>query len=356
MDPLVLARMVEVMGGGAKNPSSVHTLGRDANHLVASARESISACLGVKPRELIFTASGTEGANLYLRGVCETFKSGHLITSEVEHSAVYATIKELEKKGWKVTYVPVDEQGAVRVESVREALLPETRLIALMAVNNETGVKTDIEAIARVAEERELAFFVDGVAWMGKETIVLPRGVSGASFSAHKFHGPAGVGLLVCRGEYAMAPLLTGGGQEFGKRAGTENVAGIVGVATAVELLQKCLPASMERMTRLRDRLEAGLKSLCGNIQINGTGPRICNTSNIAFDLDGETLLIALDRKRIAASHGSACASGALEPSRVLLKMGLPMKRVRSSLRFSLSRNTTEEEIDRAVEAISNAF
>ncbi len=351
IDPLVLDAMVEVMRMGATNPSSVHILGQRANSLLCEARRAISDYLGVKPRELLFTSGGTEGANLFIRGFCTTECQGHIISSEIEHSAVYKTIQAMEKTGWTVTYLPAGQAGAVSAESLEEAIRPETKLIALMAVNNETGVKTDLEAIATLAAVRNIAFFVDGVAWLGKEPLTLPPGVSAATFSAHKFHGPLGTGLLVLR--QAISPQLTGGAQEFGRRAGTENLPGIVGLAKAIGLLRTELPKATQTMTSLRDRFEQGIREECADVEINGSGPRICNTSNLMFEgVDGESLLIALDQIGIAASHGSACSSGALEPSRILLKMGFPLERANSSLRFSLSRLTTEDEIDRAVELI----
>ena len=350
-DPRVIASMVEVMRLGATNASSVHSLGQRASGLLSDARRTICGYLDVKPRELLFTSGGTEGANFFIRGFCAGEQQGHIISSELEHSAVYKTIQAMEKAGWNVTYVPVEETGAPSIEAIEEAVRPETKLIALMAVNNETGVKTDVAAIAGLASVRNIAFFVDGVAWLGKESLYLPAGVTAATFSAHKFHGPLGVGLLILR--QVIPSMVTGGGQEFGRRGGTENLPGIVGMAKAIELLTEELPAATQTMAKLRDQFEEKIRSKCEGVEINGSGPRICNTSNLAFTgVDGESLLIALDQAGIAASHGSACSSGALEPSRILLKMGLPLERAHGSVRFSLSRLTTEEEIERAAEIV----
>ncbi len=351
MDPRVIDSVLEVMHLGALNPSSVHSFGQCASGLLADARRTICGYLGIKPRELIFTSGGTEGANLFIRGFGAAERRGHIISTEVEHSAVYKTLQEMAKAGWDITYVPVGEAGAATLEAIENAMQPETNLIALMAVNNETGAKTDIEAISQMAAARNVSFFVDGVAWLGKEVVSLPMGVTGATFSGHKFHGPLGAGFLVSR--CPVIPLITGGGQEFGRRAGTENLPGIVGLARAVELLREELSEATQQMRLLRDRFEEGVRRGCGGVEVNGSGPRICNISNLAFaDVDGESLLIALDQAGLAASHGSACSSGALEPSRILLKMGLPLQRANSSLRFSLSRMTTEEEIDRAIQVV----
>lgn len=351
IDPLVAASMTEVMLAGPCNSSSVHSFGQKANSLLSDSRRVISTYLGVKPREFIFTSGGTEAINLFIRGFCMTEEKGHIISSDVEHSAVYKTVQAMEKAGWDVTYVPVGEVGATSAEVVEEAIRPETKLIALMAVNNETGVRTDVEGIARVAAARGIVFFVDGVAWMGKEVVSLPIGVSGAAFGGHKFHGPLGSGLLVLK--ESITPLITGGGQEFGRRAGTENLPAVVGLAKAVGLLKELLPESVMRMKQLRDRFEEGIRAAGVAVEVNGSGIRICNTSNLFFEgVDGESLLIALDQAGVAASHGSACASGALEPSRILLKMGFPLERANSSLRFSMSRMTTEDEVERAVEIV----
>jgi cysteine desulfurase len=225
----------------------------------------------------------------------------------------------------------------------------------LGAVNNETGVKTDIHAIASIAKQANVPLIVDGVALLGKEPFEIPQGVSAMAFSGHKLHGPKGSGLALIRSSLSLYPLLTGGDQETGRRAGTENLPAIIGFAKAIQLLDEELPEATTRMHMLRQRLEEGLQQAIGPLVINGQGPRICNTSNISFPgVEGETLLIALDMAGIAVSHGSACASGALEPSRILQNMGISKTLSRSSVRFSLSRWTTSEEIDACIEITSS--
>ena len=262
-----------------------------------------------------------------------------IISTQIEHAAVFETIKRL---GNPITYLPVGREGHVKIADVEAAITPNTSLIVLGAVNSETGVKNPIEEIGEIAERMHIPFIVDGVAWLGKEKVVIPKGVSAMAFSGHKIHAPKGIGLLFVRKGCKLDPLLTGGGQEALRRAGTENLPGIIGFAKAIELLEVELPEATVRMERLRDQLERGLNEVI----INGTGPRICNTSSVTFPgMDGEALLIQLDLQGIAASMGSACSSGSLEPSRVLLNMGLSNREALSTIRFSLSRFTTEEEI-----------
>ncbi len=354
LDPQVLQAMTHSLKNDYGNPSSSYSAGRQARGVVDEARREMASYLGVKPRELIFTSSGTEAVNMAIRGTCAGRLPGHIVTSSVEHSCVFNTVQAMEQLGWQATFLAPGSYGAVDPDAVRDAMTKHTAFIAIMAVNNETGVKSDIEGIAAVAREAGVPLLVDGVAWMGKEPFTIPLGVSFMSFSAHKLHGPKGIGLLVMRGRDKLTPLLTGGHQEFGLRAGTENVAGIVGFATAVELLRRELPHAAERMGYLRDRFEEGLLSACSDVVVNGVGLRVPNTSNVAFlGVDGESLLINLDQAGVEASHGSACATGALEPSRILVNMGIPLEQARSSLRFSLSRFTTEKEIDTALHIIT---
>lgn len=345
-DPRVVKAMSHHLRHGGGNPSSVHAQGRAARSELSQARRTIASYLNVKPAEIIFTSSGTEGANMLLHGLIP--KGGHLITSSVEHSCVYATIQAMERE---TTFLTPGLFGAIAPEAVRAAIRPDTRLIALMAVNNETGVKTDIASIAAIAKEAHIPFMVDGVAWLGKEPMTIPEGVSAIFFSGHKIHCPPGIGFVFMRSTMTLAPLLIGGEQEGGKRGGTENLLGIVGLAEAVRLLSEELPTATARMTLLRDRLEQSLQANLDGVTINGSGPRVANTSNLSFaKVEGETLLTQLDLMGIAASHGSACASGALEPSRILRNMGLPADVAASSIRFSLSRMTTAEEIERCIE------
>jgi cysteine desulfurase len=353
VDPRVIKVVCEILSQIDGNPSSIHSFGREARAVLNKARDCIAGFLNIRPNETIFTSGGTEGVNLVLRGFFSRFSKGHIITSAIEHACVYTTVECFREKGWDVTYLPVGAQGNVDPEDVKAALRPDTRLIALMAVNNETGVFTDIEKIAAIAQLGNIPFFVDGVAWLGKDKVVIPPGVSAMSFSGHKIHAPKGVGVVYIQHKWKLEPQLTGGEQEFQRRGGTENLAAIAGMAEAVRLLQEDLPEAMERMASLRDRLETEIRLRVPQVMVNGTGPRICNTTNLAFlGLEGETLLTALDMEGVAVSHGSACSSGALEPSRVLLKMGLSRAVAGASLRFSLSRMTTAEDIDQAIEIV----
>lgn len=356
VDPRVLDVVIESLRSYAGNPSSTHAQGRASQMRLTKARDRIASFLGVRSKEIIFTSGGTEAANLIIRGILQGLSDSHVVTSSSEHSCVYATIKALEK-GCTVSFLSPGEWGAVTPEEVEKALRPNTRLIALMAVNNETGVKSDIEGIAAIAERRGIPFFVDGVAWLGKEQFKIPKGVSAISFSGHKIHAPVGVGFAFIRNTLKLQPILTGGDQEYGRRAGSENLSGIEGLAKAVEILHEELPASAERMALLRDRLERELMEAIPGVVVNGEGPRICNTTNLAFlGRDAEALMIGLDKAGIAVSLGSACASGAIEPSRVLLNMGISPERAKASLRFSLSRFTTAEEIDMCIASVVRLF
>ncbi len=347
LDPRVIEAMLAEIEAGPSNPSSTHSFGRAAHLRLSKAREKIAEYLGAEPSELIFTSSGTEALNLAIFGLRP---EGHIITSKIEHAAVYHTVEELQNP---VTFLPVGAEGHIQLQDLEEAIGPDTSLIVLTAVNSETGVKNPIDEIAAIAQRSSIPFVVDGVALLGKEPFSIPSGVTAMAFSSHKIHGPKGVGLLYLRKGCNIHPMLIGGGQEHMRRAGTENLPGIIGFAKAVELLHSELPEATERMELLRNLLENGLKG----VRINGTGPRVCNTSSITFpELDGEALLIQLDQMGIAASMGSACSSGALEPSRVLLEMGLSREDALSTLRFSLSRFTTQEEIEEVIKNVKSGF
>lgn len=346
---LIVAELTDSLG----NPSSLHSFGKAARSKLNRARQEIASFLKVKPEEIIFTSGGTEGANLLLRGLFPPSVRGSIVTSSIEHAAVFETLKSLESDTLRCVYLQPGLLGALTPSLVKDALQPDTKAIVLMAVNNETGVKTDLEAIASIAKEMHIPFIVDGVALLGKEPFSLPDGVSAMFFSGHKLHASKGVGFVFIKSSLKLSPLFTGGEQEFRRRAGTENLPAIVGLAKAVQLLQEELPQASERMLHLRVKFESSLLSRLPECRINGTGPRTTNTSNIAFiGIEGEILLAKLDLAGIAASHGSACSSGAIQPSRILLNMGLPLDTAASSIRFSLSRYTTAEEIDRAVELI----
>ncbi len=346
-DPRVVEVMNRHLHQTSGNPSSLHAFGQAARNELTKARRTIASFLNVKPSEILFTSSGTEAANMLLRSLGK----GHIISSDLEHSAVFAPLQAMQKEGSDVTFLSPGLHGAATREAVREAIRSDTRLICLMAVNNETGVKTDIPAIAAIAEAAKIPFIVDGVAWLGKELFTIPEGVSALFFSGHKIHCPPGIGFAFVRSTVALKPFILGGEQESGKRGGTENLLGIVGLAEAVRLLSEELPEATSRMESLRNRLESGLMVTLEGVTINGLGPRIANTSNLSFaGIEGETLLTQLDLQGIAASHGSACSSGALEPSRILRNMGIPAALAASSIRFSLSRMTTAEEVERCID------
>lgn len=346
MDPDVFQAMLQEMQMGAANPSSVHEMGRKARARLIAARDQIAAFFKVSPTEVLFTSGATEGMNALLQGM--DLKGKHVISSAAEHALVINCLNRLDS-----TFLPPGLWGAVTVEQVRAALKPNTALIVLMAVNNETGVKTDIEGIASLAAEKGIPFFVDGVALIGKEAFSFVEGISAMVFSAHKFHGPKGVGFTLLRKGLKLKPFLVGGMQEYEKRAGTENLPGIMGLAAAIKKLEQ-VQQYQSQMQLLRDTFEKRVLELFPNASINGLGPRICNTSNICFTgIDGESLLMQLDLEGVMASHGSACSSGALQPSRVLLNMGLSRDQVRSSLRFSFSRFNTLFEIEKSLSVLN---
>ncbi len=352
LDPEVFEAMRPFLTALTGNPSSVHHYGQKAKGALTEAIRTCARYFNVRPDELIFTSGATEALNWLIQSIP---KGSHIITSTLEHAAV---LEPLKRSGCQVSYLdPQPGQGAIYVTQIEQALEEKTRLIVLTAVNNETGIRTDVEAIARVASSRAIPFLLDGVAWLGKESLILPEGVSAACFSGHKIHGPLGIGLAIVRKGHKATPLIVGGGQQRGFRAGTENLPAIVGFAKAVERLSEEGERWCAQMTHLRNRLESGLEAALPGIIIHGKEqPRVCNTSQIAFPgIDGETLLFTLDLAGLAASHGSACSSGTLETSRVLLSMGIAPALARSSLRFSLSRYTTQEEIDLAISLIKKS-
>lgn len=349
-DPRITTFLAQILPQLNGNPSSMHSFGQTARSLISKARSVIASYLKVKPTELIFTSGGTECVNMAIRGLVDTNKPGHIITSVAEHSCVIAACKWLESRGFKVTYLPTGLHGAIQPDAVKAAIMADTQLIALMSVNNETGVKTDIEEIAKIAHQHRIPFFVDAIAQLGKEEIKISQGITAMAFSGHKIHALQGVGVLYLRSGSKFEPLIIGGEQEYGRRAGTENLLGILSFAKAIELIDV---VNFEKIRELRDHFEAVLLKGIPGLLVNGEGARICNVSNLAFPgVDGEGLLMNLDRLGVAASHGSACSSGSLEPSRVLVAMGLPLDRVNSSIRFSLSRLTTMAEVDFAYRII----
>ncbi|MEM7174726.1 MAG: cysteine desulfurase family protein [Chlamydiota bacterium] len=355
IDRRVLTAMLADFSDHPLNPSSAHFFGRQARGLLAAARKTIANYLEVKPSEIIFTSGGTESLNLLIRGALEQYPSGHIISSNLDHACVYNTVQACERKGYSATYLSPGVYGAPTAAAVAAAMQHNTRLVVLSAANSETGVKLAIGEIAAIAEQAGIPLILDGVALLGKESIQLPPGVMGMGFSGHKIHGPKGVGFAFARADLALQAQLLGGGQEESRRSGTENLAGILGLAKAIAILEAEGAPAARQMARLQTQLEVGLRRAIPQLIINGTGPRIVNTSNIAFPgIEGEVLLAQLDQLGIAVSHGSACASGALEPSRVLLNMGLSRSRAASSLRFSLSRMNTEADIETTIDTIAS--
>lgn len=329
------------------NPSSIHWFGQHAKSLVDDARKHVAKLINAETAEIVFVSGGTEADNFAIRGVAA--KGGHIITSTIEHHAVMHTCKDLEKQGIPVTWVPVSRDGVVDPEDVRKALRPDTVLITIMHANNEIGTIQPIEEIARIAAEADVYFHSDGVQSTGKIPVNMKElGVDLYSISAHKIHGPKGIGALFIRKGTTLKPMVTGGGHERNRRSGTENVAGIVGFGEAARLARAGLATEMPRVAELRDRLEQELKARIELIQINGEGaPRLPNTSNLMVDYaEGEGLVISLDLKGVAVSTGSACSSGSLEPSHVLTAIGKTPDEAHGSLRLSLSSMTTDEDID----------
>jgi cysteine desulfurase len=336
------------------NASSIHQEGQRARSAVERARASVARLLSCHPSEIVFTSGGTEGDNLAIFG---SVKPGdHVITTTVEHHAVLHAVERLGDRGVDVEWVPVNRQGVVAPADVRQALRPNTALISVMMANNETGVLQPVKEIGQIAAEAGVRFHVDAVQAAGKLPIEVDAiGCHLLTISGHKMYAPQGTGGLFVRRGTRLEPLFAGGAHERQRRAGTENVAGIVGLGKAAECALEGLGIAVpEQMRVLRDRLEAGLAPHASGVN-GGEAARVPNTTNLWFDgLDGEALVIALDLKGLAVSSGAACSSGASEPSHVLEAMGLSTEQARSSLRFSLHRQTTEDEIDRVIELVSS--
>ena len=357
-DPVVVDRMAAVLREEFGNPSSVHYFGQRAKSALDEARSAVAALIGADPSEVVFTGSGTESDNFAIRGVAEALEpSGrkHLIASGIEHEAVLNTLKALARRGWKTTLVAVDESGIVSPEALAAALTDDTALVSLMHANNEIGTIQPVAELAKLAKARGALFHTDAVQTAGKIPVnVKALGVDLLSLSAHKFYGPKGAGALWIRRGVRLQPPITGGKQERGRRAGTENVPGIIGMGVAAQLARAKMADEAARLAPLRDRLEAGILSTVTGTAANGARePRVPNTTNISFErIEAESLLIALDLAGVAVSTGSACSSGTLEPSHVLKAMGLPVHRTQNSIRFSLGAANTEADIDRVIAAL----
>ncbi|MHB0998994.1 MAG: cysteine desulfurase NifS [Armatimonadota bacterium] len=345
--------LTEIFG----NPSSLHSFGQDAKRALDAARDSIAGIIGAVPSEIYFTSGGTESDNLALIGVANALasKGNHIITTSIEHHAVLETCQYLQTRGIEVTYLPVDEYGFVDPSDVEGAITDKTILVSVMHANNEIGTIEPLAEISRITRAKGVAIHTDAVQTVGHIPVnVNDLGVDLLSLTAHKFYGPKGVGALYVRRGTRIAPIIHGGAQERNRRAGTENIPGIVGLAKALEISQCDMNERIQRETTLRDRLIHGLMTRIDKIRLNGHPTnRLPNNVNIAVEfVEGESMLLTLDMMGIAASSGSACTSGALEPSHVLQAIGLPFDIAHGSLRFSLGHSNTEEEIDFVIESL----
>lgn len=366
MAPEVIETMLPYFAEEMGNAQSVHSFGQRAKAAIENARREVAALINAAPGEIVFVSGGTEADNLALRGVAEAHRDcgRHIITTRIEHPAVLATCEALESEGFRVTYLPVSKAGLVSLDDLRQAIDDETILISIMLANNETGTIQPFAEIAGIVNEarargmNHIHLHTDAVQGVGKIPVDVEKlGVDLLSMSAHKFHGPKGIGALYVRKGTRLRKLLYGGHHERDRRAGTENVAGIVGLGKAAELARTHLSDRSSRMCELRDYLESSVTSMIPHVRINGDPDcRVPNISNMSFDgVDGESLLIAMDLKGIAVSTGSACASGSLEPSHVLQALGLSREQLRGSLRFSLGAYTTRDELDYAVSVLSES-
>jgi cysteine desulfurase len=361
LDPRVLEAMLPYMTERFGNPNSIHSFGREARLAIDEAREKIAQLLNCQPSEIVFTSGGTESDNLALRGIAEAYrqKGNHIITTAIEHHAVLRTCKALEDMGFSVTYLSVDEHGLVSPEQVAEAVNERTILVSVMHANNEIGTIEPVAEIVKAVKEKrpDILVHTDAVQTVGHISVDIQElGVDLLSFSAHKFYGPKGVGGLFIRKGVRLVPQLTGGGQERNRRSGTENVAGIVGMAKALEIAIAEMSNELPRLQSLRDELIAGVLNRIPDSRLNGhPTQRLPHNANFSFrGIDSETLLLQLDMHGIAASSGSACSSGSLEPSHVLLALGLDYELAISSLRLTLGRFTSHEHILRVLDLLPN--
>jgi cysteine desulfurase len=360
ISPEVLEAMMPYLEGRFGNPSSIHAYGQEAKAALYDARESVSSLINASPNELLFTSGGTEADNLAILGALEAAEGGrqHLIASSVEHHAVWNLMKALAKKGCPVTLLKVDRDGMVDPQELGRAMRDDTLLVSIMHANNETGVIQPVEELAQVARKGGAYFHTDAVQSVGKIPVdVKALDVDMLTLSGHKIYGPKGIGALYVRRGVKLRPMLRGGGQERSRRPGTENLPGIVGLGRASELARSGLMSDNERVADLRDHLEKTVLDTISEATVNGAGaPRTSNTTNLSFaNAEGETLVIALDLKGFAVSTGAACSSGSVEPSHVLQAMGLGTERVQGSIRVSLGKSTTREEIDSFVTALRSA-
>lgn len=353
----VMQAMQPYFGEIFGNPMSVHSFGRESRKAVENARAQVAKALGAQPNEIYFTGCGTESDNWAVRGAAyaNAKKGKHLITTVIEHHAILHTCEQLEKEGFEVTYVPVDEFGVVRMDELEKAIRPDTTLISVMTANNEIGTIQPIEEIAKLAKAHGILFHTDAVQAIGSVKIdVKAMGIDLLSLSGHKFHAPKGVGALYIRNGVKLQRLINGGAQERTQRAGTENLASIVGLGKAIELATENIDRHNAQLSAVRDRLIDRILAEIPYTRLNGhRTQRLPGNCNISFRfIEGEALLLSLDLKGIAASSGSACTSGSLDPSHVLLAIGLPHEIAHGSLRLSLSEENTLEQADRVVDAL----
>jgi len=356
VDPRVFEAMAPFLTSQWGNPSSIYRAGQDVRKAVEDAREIVAGLINAGPKEVVFTSGGTESDNTSIKGIALNRGKGHIVTSVIEHPAVLKVVEWLEKQGFAATYVPVGSDGVVDPGEVRKAMRPDTIVVSVMHANNEVGTIQPIEEIAAIAHQGGAVFHTDAVQTVGKMPVDVKRmGIDLLSMSAHKIYGPKGVGILYVKKGVKFDPCVHGGHQEWGRRGGTENVAGIVGMGKAIEIARAEMASEAARVGRLRDRLEAGIRERISDVLFNGSREkRLPSTASVCIKyVEGEAMLLNLDmRHGVAASSGSACTSGSLEPSHVLLAMGLPAEIAHGSLRLSLGRGTTEQDIDTVIDVL----
>jgi cysteine desulfurase len=355
LDLRVLDAMLPFLQHPQGNPTSRHSFGRHARQAVENARAQVADTVGAHPTQVVFTSGGTEADNLAIQGVAAAQAPTSIAVSTIEHPAVYRPAQYLMGRGWKIARIQVDENGRIALDSLNEVLQQKTALVSVMAANNETGVLQDIPAIAEICRRHGALLHTDAVQALGKIALDFNAlGANAMSLSAHKIHGPQGAGALVLDKRVDIRPLLYGGGQEKGLRSGTENIAAIVGFGLACELAQRELNDRIATTENLRNRLETGLRRLGGTI-FGGESARVPNTSFFAFpNIEGETLVVAMDKKGFAIASGSACSSDSTEPSHVLLAMGVDPEFARGAVRVSLGADNTAQQIDGFLLALEN--
>jgi cysteine desulfurase len=356
VSPEVFEEMLPYLKDFYGNPSSMHTFGGQLYRKIENSRSKVASLIGAEPEEIIFTSCGTESDNTALMSAVESIpRKKHVITTRVEHPAVLNLCKHLARKGYRVTFIPVDRQGHLKKDELLNVIDDDTAVVSIMYANNETGVIFPIKEIADILKERGILFHTDAVQGVGKIPIdVKTLPVDMLSLSGHKLHAPKGVGALYIRKGTRFAPYIIGGHQERGRRAGTENVASILALGKACELAKTNLSEEENYLGNLRDRLEKELIGRCPDVRVNGDViKRLPNTTNLSFEyIEGEAILLRLNEHNICASSGSACTSGSLEPSHVLRAMGVPFSAVHGSIRFSISRYNTDKEIDRVIDVM----